>query len=246
MGSHSRVGTGEATRAEALKQGVSWAGLGKRVCETQGEEGQELWDQSRKRGATAGPRRTLQVVRDESCVLRAMRSPWRVFKSIEIQYNLGFFKGKEKGKKGNTEVSDTRYLAFVFTCSLINFPFLMFASSKISLRWVGCYHPTHTFRHMLISRNALPWNFGAIAVSPKKNYKQNQPQRVSQEHKEGQATITLNTRTVLKERRRDLEAPWFHAAVSFLYWIMVVVLRLGGGGGRRGWSSTDNTEVVFH
>lgn len=44
----------------------------------QGEEGQELCEIRAERGATAGPRRALQVVRDESCVLRAMRSPWRV------------------------------------------------------------------------------------------------------------------------------------------------------------------------
>ena len=33
---------------------------------------------SAERGATARPRRTLQLVRDESFVLRAMISPWRV------------------------------------------------------------------------------------------------------------------------------------------------------------------------
>ena len=67
----STWGRGSETRSQLSR---AWEG----GVQKQGEEGQELCEIRAERGATARPRRTLQVVREESFVLRAMRSPWRV------------------------------------------------------------------------------------------------------------------------------------------------------------------------
>ena len=83
---------------------------------------------------------------------------------------------------------------------------------------------------MLISRNALPWNFGAIAVSPKKNYKQNQPPKWRQGAQGGTDDNHIEYQDCPSRDGGTRRPPGStQQSLSFVQ-IMVVVLRLGWGG----------------